>query len=231
MAGTSAMALLAASRWESQEHQTKSEKTKRPVKVPPSTYEDNYNFGFSVYQPMMDYLDQKLSGLCTTGAKESPRLPYSDEMGFQSKPPRRTKSYSKSQISQLMEDAESKKKAVSRSASLNRAPGKGATLESSKFSAFSSRLSTQYSLSKPSIQREMVSDSSITERRKSKEIPKVQFLETVRQQIESRSRTPVRRTRSYGGPTEAGKLVPTAASISNPNLNMKEGSVDWEEKW
>jgi hypothetical protein len=46
------------------------------------TYEDNFDYAFSFYQPMIEYLDRKLSGLDVSG-EELPHLRYSDERGVE----------------------------------------------------------------------------------------------------------------------------------------------------
>ena len=78
-ASTSAMAMLAANRYDSE-----STTVRRLPKLPTSssTYEDNFNFGFSFYQPMIEYLDKKLSGLQMT-KEDLPHLPYLNERGLQ----------------------------------------------------------------------------------------------------------------------------------------------------
>lgn len=115
MAGSSsAMALIAASRWDSRAPAPASGPG-GPRALHTATYEDNFNFGFSVYQPMIDYLDKKLSSMTTSdpgaartnGDEELPHLPFSDEIGLlDNRPVRRVNSYSKRELESFVKAAD-----------------------------------------------------------------------------------------------------------------------------
>lgn len=55
----------------------------RPLKS--CTYEDNFNFAFSFYQPMIDYLDAKVSSGNVRGSEALPRLRFLEEQSLQQK--------------------------------------------------------------------------------------------------------------------------------------------------
>lgn len=107
---SSAMAVIAANKWES------GGSSKLPMPNPrishKSMYEDNYSYGFSAYQPMIDYLDKKLQGI-STASEELPHLPFYDEIGLESRPTsgsslRRTNSYTKRELDSFVHASDSK---------------------------------------------------------------------------------------------------------------------------
>lgn len=78
----SAMAILAEQRGLLAEAQSESSQTSRkPLRTPrgTKTYDDNFDFALSFYQPMIDYLDKKSTDFPPFDRKELPHLPYVDE--------------------------------------------------------------------------------------------------------------------------------------------------------
>lgn len=59
--------------------ETQSSESRKPLRTPRRTYEDNFDFAFSFYQPMLDYMDKKLTADFPFDRKELPHLPYVDE--------------------------------------------------------------------------------------------------------------------------------------------------------
>ena len=183
------MALIAASRYESSDSATsdKHSRTKKSYKPSTSTYDDNFNFAFSFYQPMIDYLDKKISGVST--AKDGlPHLPYTDEVAVKSRSSdndlnncgiRRANSYTKRDIANLMDasDRQGSKSTGLSSRSTNSASGsssygsksvrgpessvedRGSVKLGMSKSTSTSTLSTQYSMSKMSIRQALTSKS------------------------------------------------------------------------
>jgi len=81
----SAMAILAEQRALLSDGQSaESKQTRVPVRAArgTKTYDDNFDYAFSFYQPMIEYLDRKLLGL-NVGGEDLPHLRYSDEVGVE----------------------------------------------------------------------------------------------------------------------------------------------------
>ncbi len=227
---SSAMALIAAAHYESDPPEIQTYRSKKPST---STYEDNFNFAFSFYQPMIEYLDKKLSGV-STARDGLPHLPYTEELPLsRSRPssekgPRRTNSYTKRDIDNLMAASDrdqSRIRSLSYRASTTSSNSGGPNSSSScdggsvklgvSKSTSASTLSAQYSMSKMSIRQALTSKSPALTALEQEGLERNRELKLAAMMSRSSGSGGVRRTRSFGAFTEKAVQDVTAELTVN----------------